>query len=67
MTRVGASRASIISTLEPISAALCGLVFLDEGLTPLQGLGGALVLAAVITLSAPNSSFTRPAAKGSPL
>ncbi len=66
MTRIGASRASIISTLEPISAAVCGLVFLHEGLTPLQWLGGALVLAAVITLSAPNSSFTRPAAKGSP-
>jgi drug/metabolite transporter (DMT)-like permease len=46
ITRVGASRASIISTLEPISAAVCGL-WLGESMTGLQGLGALLVLGAV--------------------
>lgn len=47
MTRIGPSQASIISTLEPISAALCGAVFLNEALSPVQLVGAALVVTSV--------------------
>jgi drug/metabolite transporter (DMT)-like permease len=51
MTRIGASRASIISTLEPISAALCGLIFLHETMTALQWVGAASVIGAVLLVA----------------
>lgn len=51
MTRIGASRASIISTLEPISAALCGLFFLQETMTALQWVGAASVIGAVLLVA----------------
>ena len=51
MTRIGASRASIISTLEPISAALCGLFFLHETMTALQWVGAASVIGAVLLVA----------------
>jgi drug/metabolite transporter (DMT)-like permease len=50
MTRIGPARASIISTLEPISAALCGLA-LGESMTGLQWLGAGLVVGAVVVVS----------------
>ncbi|MCU0701881.1 MAG: DMT family transporter [Myxococcaceae bacterium] len=54
MTRIGAARASIISTLEPISAALCGLA-LGETLTPLQLVGAGLVVGGVVLASSANA------------
>ncbi|MDX2015319.1 MAG: DMT family transporter [Myxococcaceae bacterium] len=55
MTRVGAARASIISTLEPISAALCGLA-LGETLTMIQVLGAGLVVAGVVLASSSDAA-----------
>jgi drug/metabolite transporter (DMT)-like permease len=50
LARVGPSRASIISTVEPlVTVALAFLVF-GESLTALQLAGGALVLASVVLL-----------------
>lgn len=46
--RIGAARASIVSTVEPIwTIALAGLLF-GESLTPLQLVGGAMILAGVV-------------------
>jgi drug/metabolite transporter (DMT)-like permease len=48
--RVGPSRASIISTIEPlVTVGLAALVF-GEGLSPVQLAGGALVLGSVVLL-----------------
>ena len=51
MARIGAARASVMSTLEPLGAAAFGALLLGEWLKPLQWTGGALILAAVILLS----------------
>jgi drug/metabolite transporter (DMT)-like permease len=48
VARVGPARASVISTLEPISAAFAGALFLHEGLAPLQVVGAGGVVAAVL-------------------
>lgn len=47
---IRSTRASITATLEPISAAVVAYLFLGEALAPLQVLGGALVIVAVIIL-----------------
>src|SRR3990172_5722123 len=45
--RIGAARASLVSTVEPVwTIALAGILF-GERLTPLQLVGGALILAGV--------------------
>ncbi|WP_243381945.1 EamA family transporter [Geothrix alkalitolerans] len=51
MARVGAARASVVSTLEPLAACLFGALFLREILLPWQWVGAALILGAVILLS----------------
>ena len=51
LSRIGSARTSVISTLEPISAAIFGAWLLGERLGPLQLCGGGLVIAAVILLS----------------
>jgi len=50
MERVGASTASIVSTFEPVVTVALAVALYGERLGPLQALGGALVLAAVIAL-----------------
>jgi drug/metabolite transporter (DMT)-like permease len=52
LTRLGPSRATIISTLEPIITALTGWLLLGQQLGPLQLLGGALILTAMLLLQA---------------
>lgn len=48
MGRIGPNRSSVISTLEPVSAAICGLVFLEEAMTGLQWVGAGCVVTAVL-------------------
>ncbi|SFR10995.1 DMT family transporter [Desulfoscipio geothermicus] len=48
---IGASRAAIISTFEPVSTALLGFWLLQETLTGWQLLGGALVVTGVMLQS----------------
>ena len=48
--RVRAERAAIAATLEPVLAAMVAWVWLGQRLSPLQIVGGALVLAAVASL-----------------
>jgi drug/metabolite transporter (DMT)-like permease len=48
--RIGPSRASIASSLEPAVAVACGVFVLGEQLVPAQFLGAALVVAAVLAV-----------------
>ncbi len=50
MRAVGASTASIVSTVEPVVTVGLAVALFDEGLQPLQALGAVLVLAAVVAL-----------------
>jgi len=50
INQIRSTRASITATLEPILAALIAYLFLGETLSPLQVLGGGLVVVAIILL-----------------
>ena len=50
---VGPSRAAILSTFEPASTVLLAVIILGELASPLQYLGGALILASVLLLEGP--------------
>ncbi len=54
--RLGASRAAILSTSEPVLTALLALLLLGEVLQPLQLPGGALILASIVLLRSPARS-----------
>lgn len=47
---IGASRASIISSLEPATAVVLGVILLDEPLAPATIAGGILVLVGVLVI-----------------
>jgi drug/metabolite transporter (DMT)-like permease len=47
---VGPSRAAILSTFEPASTVLLAVIILGELASPLQYLGGALIIASVLLL-----------------
>jgi drug/metabolite transporter (DMT)-like permease len=59
MARVGASTASIVSTVEPVVTVALAVALFGEALGPLQVLGGVLVLAAVVALQARGVSVRR--------
>ena len=46
--RVGAFRTALIMNLEPLTATILSALLLGEVITPVQGLGGALMLAALV-------------------
>jgi drug/metabolite transporter (DMT)-like permease len=48
LRRLGAARAGIIGTTEPVWAAILAMAFLGEMLTPIQGIGGLIVVAGII-------------------
>ena len=50
LKRVGASRAGVLSTVEPATAVALGALFLDERVTPAVVAGGALILVGVVTV-----------------
>lgn len=50
VNHIRSTRATITSTLEPISAGFIAFIFLGEALEPLQILGAVLVLAAIVLL-----------------
>ncbi|VVD92843.1 DMT family transporter [Pandoraea anhela] len=52
LQRLGAGRASMLSTLEPVVTVLLAAMLLGETLTAVQWGGGALILAGVVWLSA---------------
>jgi drug/metabolite transporter (DMT)-like permease len=51
LSRIGAPKAAMVSTTEPISAALFGALLLHEIPGPLQALGALLILGAVMLLA----------------
>lgn len=51
LKRIGPTTASTLSTFEPIVAVALAAVVLGESITPVQVLGGVLILAAVVILS----------------
>jgi drug/metabolite transporter (DMT)-like permease len=53
LKRVGPTTASILSTAEPVTTVVLAFVAFGESLSPVQLGGGALVLGAVLVLSAP--------------
>jgi len=55
LERVGAVRASVMSTVEPVFTVLLAAVVLDEVITPMRVLGGALIVGAVILLARENA------------
>jgi drug/metabolite transporter (DMT)-like permease len=46
--RVGAFRTALIMNLEPLWATVLSALLLGEVITPLQGLGAAIMLAALV-------------------
>jgi drug/metabolite transporter (DMT)-like permease len=56
---VGPSRAAILSTFEPISTVLLAVIILGELASPIQYLGGALILASVVVLEGPGWRASR--------
>lgn len=56
LQRLGAGRASMLSTLEPVVTVLLAAMLLGETLTPAQLGGGVLILAGVVWLSARGAS-----------
>jgi drug/metabolite transporter (DMT)-like permease len=53
LNRVGPTTASILSTAEPVTTVVLAFLAFGESLSPVQLGGGALVLGAVLVLSAP--------------
>ncbi len=51
LERVGPSNAALVSTLEPVVAVALAALLLGERLTPLNWVGGGLILGAVILLT----------------
>jgi drug/metabolite transporter (DMT)-like permease len=60
LRRVGPSAASILSTAEPLTTVVLAFVTFGESLVTVQLAGGALVLGAVLVLSAPAASAPAP-------
>jgi drug/metabolite transporter (DMT)-like permease len=60
MARLGPSVASILSILEPVVTVIAAAVVFGEMLTPIQWLGGALVLSAVLIVQWPSRSPAQP-------
>jgi drug/metabolite transporter (DMT)-like permease len=53
LNRVGPTTASILSTAEPVTTVVLAFLAFGESLNPVQLAGGALVVGAVLVLSAP--------------
>ncbi|MBI3287711.1 MAG: EamA family transporter [Chloroflexi bacterium] len=51
LKRIGASRAAVVSTFEPVVTVALAATLLGETLAPTQALGGALILSAVFLLA----------------
>ena len=50
ISKLGAPRAAIVSTIQPLLTVLLAVVFLSEVIHPLQMLGGALIIASIVLL-----------------
>lgn len=48
LQKLGSNEASILSTVEPLTAAIAGVVFFNESLSPTMATGGILILSSLI-------------------
>jgi drug/metabolite transporter (DMT)-like permease len=64
ISRIGASRFVLIGSVEPMLALLLAYILFGEALTPLQLLGGGLILASIILLEFPLAGQRRRVASG---
>ena len=46
--RIGAARAALMTTVQPVVVILLGVLFLNEAFTPVRAAGAAIVLAGVV-------------------
>lgn len=53
MGRIGATGASTVASVEPVFTVALAAVFLGETLTPVQALGGLIVLSGILLVQAP--------------
>ncbi len=60
LERVGPVTASLLSTVEPLVAVLLGALLLEERLSLPQGVGGLLILTAVVLLARPERPLSVP-------
>ncbi|MBK8020458.1 MAG: DMT family transporter [Chloroflexi bacterium] len=51
--RLGAAQAGIVGSIEPILASILAWIFLGEAMTINQGLGGVVIVAAIVVLQLP--------------
>ncbi len=58
LSKLGAAKAAIVSTVEPVLTTILAMIFLGEQMQPLQLVGGALILVSVILLQIPRRSST---------
>jgi drug/metabolite transporter (DMT)-like permease len=65
LRRLGAQRVGIVSTSEPVIAAIVALALLGETLAPIQGVGAIIVLAGIILAETARRPSVEPAV-GSP-
>lgn len=54
--RIGGSKASLISSVSPVSTLLLAVIFLNEAITVKQIIGTCLVLTGVLTITLSRSS-----------
>jgi drug/metabolite transporter (DMT)-like permease len=60
MTQVPASQAGVLLNIEPFIGSLLGVLVLQEKLGPSAWVGGALILAAAVTLTTHSKTHVRP-------
>jgi len=60
LRRLGAERAGIIGTSEPVWAAILAMVLLGEMLTPIQVVGGLMVVVGIVVAETSRSSHVTP-------
>ncbi|MBA3530616.1 MAG: DMT family transporter, partial [Ardenticatenales bacterium] len=58
MQRVGAARAAILSTVEPLLTVMLAMILLGESMTPRQWLGGGLILISILLLQGQGKAAT---------
>ena len=63
VVRIGAARASLLSTIEPVSTALLARFVLGEQMSALQMLGAALILGGLLVLEWPSKENDKRPAK----
>lgn len=60
LERVGPSLTGLLSTSEPVATTVAGAIIFADRLTPIQGIGGALVIGAVVWVNLRPKQAPRP-------